>query len=180
MATHTLITAEQFDQLPPEEGRRYELLDGELIEMPSANPKHNWTLLKLGSDLMQFLEQTGWGVVLPDTEFAFGAQRRLRPDLAVVRAEKWAQMDLNKVPIAAVPDIVVEIVSPSESAYDLNRKVVIYLEAGVSEVMIIYPDGQHVYVHSGTGVRWLRGTDTLTSDLLPGWSLAVSRLFPVQ
>lgn len=69
MATHTPITAGQFDRLPLEEGRRYELFDGELIEMPSANPKHNWILLKLGSGLMQFLEQTGWGVVLPDTEF---------------------------------------------------------------------------------------------------------------
>src|SRR5712691_3904814 len=105
MAAQTLITAEQFDQMPVEEGRRYELLDGELIEMPSATPLHNWILLALGSKLTDFLEQTGWGVAIPDTEFALGGQRRLRPDLAVLRADKWAQLDLTKVPVLAVPGL---------------------------------------------------------------------------
>src|SRR5207237_6996773 len=111
MATQALITAEQFDQLP--EDSRYELLDGELIEMPSANLLHNAILVEFVSEIRDFLKQSGWGVAVVETEFAFGSQRRLRPDLAVLRAEQWVQADLERVPVTVLPDIAVEIVSPS-------------------------------------------------------------------
>jgi Uma2 family endonuclease len=47
MPVRTLMTAEQFDALPEEEGRKWELLDGELIEVSSATPEHNFILARL-------------------------------------------------------------------------------------------------------------------------------------
>ena len=176
MATQTLMTAEQFDQLPAEE-ERYELLDGELIEMPSATYRHNRISVILSTSLKNYLSASHSGEVVPDTEFAVGANTRLRPDLAVLGAEKWARADQDKVPVTVMPDIAVEIVSPSDSASKLESKVERYLAAGVVEVWIIYPVQQHVYVHNSSVVSKLASTGRLSSPLLTGWSIAVSDLF---
>ena len=50
MATQTLITAEEFDRLPEREGRRFEFLDGELVEMPTATARHNFIQMRLGAE----------------------------------------------------------------------------------------------------------------------------------
>jgi Uma2 family endonuclease len=178
MATRTLMSAEEFDRLPEEEGRRYELLDGELIEVASATPGHNIIQALLLTSLVNyFLLRTLRGMAFGETDFALGANRRLRPDIAVLLSDKWANIDRWSVPIPVAPDIAVEIVSPSESAYELNRKVRAYLDAGTAEVWVIYPVDQHMYVHTRTSARLLTLTERLDCSLLPGWSIAVSDLF---
>ena len=178
MATHTLLTAEQFDQLPEDEGRRYELLDGELIELASATPEHNLIEVRLGALLNDYFQSVRMkAVALPDTEFALGENRRLRPDISVLLPEKWESIDRNKAPVQTSPDIAAEIVSPSETATELDRKVRAYLEAGTAEVWVVYPDGQHLYLHTLEGARRLTAKDRLDCPLLPDWSIAVSDLF---
>ncbi len=169
MATHTLMTAAQFDQLPQEEGRKWELLDGELIPVSSATPQHSFILTKL--------VRSTTGVVLSDTEFAIGESRRLRPDLALLSAAQWAQVDKLKVPVTVMPDIAVEVVSPSESASGLDRKVDAYLQAGIAEVWIVYPETRHVLVYATGAIRRLADTEALQSERLPGWTFAVKELF---
>lgn len=177
MATQSLLTAEQFDKLPQEEGRRYELLDGELIELASATPEHNYVLGALSYSVKTWLRQTRWGVDLFDIEFAIGPTRRLHPDLAILQSAKWAQVDRRKIPVTVIPDIAVEIVSPSESARDLGRKVEAYLEAGVAEVWVIYPEDRRVSVETNQSARRLRSADLLDCALLPGWSISLRALF---
>jgi Uma2 family endonuclease len=116
------------------------------------------------------------GKVIPDTEFAFG-ESRLRPDLSILSQSKWDMVDLDKVPVRTIPDMTVEIVSPSEAADRLERKVAVYIEAGVAEVWVIHTRRQYMYVHTADSVRKLRNTDTLETPLLPGWSLPVAQLF---
>ncbi|MBV6431116.1 MAG: hypothetical protein IANPNBLG_01238 [Bryobacteraceae bacterium] len=176
MATTSLMTAEQFDKLPPEEGLRYELLHGEMVEMSSANPVHNLIQAILTAALAGFLLERRLGVVLPDTEFDFG-ESRLRPDLSYLPEERWARMDHFKVPVSEMPAIAVEIVSPSESAYAVDKKTGIYLQAGISEVWVIYPETKHLYVHTASEVRHLTSAAVMESPLLPGWSLPVGDLF---
>ncbi|MCC6342550.1 MAG: Uma2 family endonuclease [Bryobacterales bacterium] len=175
MATTSLMTPERFDKLPPEEGLRYELLHGEMVEMSSANPVHKDILTSLIIALGLTVRRQG-GAVLPDTEFAFG-ESRLRPDLAVLPAEVWKRMDHFKVPVSEMPAIAVEIVSPSESAYAVDKKTGIYLQAGISEVWVIYPETKHLYVHTASEVRHLTSAAVMESPLLPGWSLPVGDLF---
>jgi Uma2 family endonuclease len=176
MATHTLMSAAQFDQLPQDEGQKWELLDGELIPVSSATPRHSFIVMELGHSLRLFLRRSA-GVVLPDTEFAIEESRRLRPDLALLSAAQWAQVDQLKVPVTVMPDIAVEIVSPSESASGLERKVDAYLQAGIAEVWVVYPESRHVLVHSRASIRKLDESAVLDSERLPGWSLAVKELF---
>lgn len=171
------MTAEEFDKLPEEEGRRYELLDGELIEVPSATPSHNDVRDELLTILRNWLKERRSGKALSDTEFAIGISSRFKPDIAVLLGGKWAQVDRRKVPVVIIPDIVVEIISPSENAYTLHRKIASYLNAGVIEVWEVYHETQDMRIHTGGGVRPLRASDTLTSPLLPGWSQPLEPLF---
>jgi Uma2 family endonuclease len=178
MATHTLMTAEQFDQLPVEEGRKYELLDGELIEVASATAKHNIILSTLTIDVGGYLKERKLGICFCDTEFAMGVNQRLRPDLVIMLNATWKKVDEDRLPLVIMPEIAVEIVSPSEAAVELDRKMIAYLEAGVQEVWVIYPSSRHVIMKSATAIRDLGGNARLESPLLPGWSMQVSDLFP--
>jgi Uma2 family endonuclease len=178
MATRTLMSAEEFERLPEEDGRRYELLDGELIDAPSVTPEHNGVRSILLTSLMNYFLARGLrAMALAETDFALGGNRRLRPDIAVLLPEKWARVDQQKVPVMEPPDIAVEIVSPSESESVLERKVEAYLRAGTSEAWVIYPAVQHIHVHTLSGIRRLAPTDRLDCALLPDWSIAISDLF---
>jgi Uma2 family endonuclease len=88
MPVRTLMTAEQFDALPEEEGRKWELLDGELIEVPSATPRHNRILTRLLRLLDSFAEAHKLGAALPATDLAVRANTRLRPDFGFFRRKR--------------------------------------------------------------------------------------------
>src|SRR5438874_7849810 len=126
MTVRALMTAEQLDALPEEEGRKWELLDGELIEVLSATPKHNRILMRLSSPLDTFADARKLGVVLPETDLAVRVNTRLRPDFGFFSADTWRTVDLEKVPVVQIPDVAVEILSPSETATTINRKVEAY------------------------------------------------------
>jgi len=177
MATQTLVTPEQFEQLPQEEGREYELLDGEVIEMPSATGRHNGIVSRLS-----FLSGPVWfpqGLSIPDTEFAFGSASRLRPDLAILLNEKRSLVDLDRLPITVAPDIAIEVISPSESAWRVDARIRVYLKGGVREVWILYPETRSVYVYRGKEVLGLVPGDVLTTPMLPDWSVPVDQIFAI-
>ena len=171
------MTAEQFDQLPAEEGLKYELLDGELIEVSSPTPKHSLVLLTLARIMSEFLDQHGLGEIITETEFAFPGERRLRPDAAIFFKNKWQMVDLERVPVAVVPDIVVEIISPSESSEHVTRKAEIYIAVGISEVLTVYPDLRLIFVNTRQGSRRLDSNGRLTLHSLPHLDIPVSAVF---
>jgi Uma2 family endonuclease len=76
------------------------------------------------------------------------------------------------------PELAVEVVSPSETARDLNRKIDLLLAGGCLAVWVIYPDEQEVRVFLPDGAAYTRHIhEVLTTELLPGWELPVSALF---
>src|ERR1700691_4630395 len=163
MPVRTLMTAEQFDALPEEEGRKWELLDGELIEVPSATPEYNLILTQLLSLLHSFVIPRRLGVVLPETDLAVRANSRLRPDMGFFSAETWRTVDIKRVPVVQTPDIAVEIISPSETATTNHRKVDAYLKWGVQEVWLIEPGIRTLFVHSRAGIQQLSEGGFLTT-----------------
>jgi Uma2 family endonuclease len=177
MPVRTLMTAEQFDALPEEEGRKWELLDGELIEVSSATPKHNRILARLVTLLNAFAEARRLGAVLPETDLAVRANTRLRPDLGFFSAETWSTVDLDRVPVVQIPDMAIEIVSPSETSTAINRKIDAYLKWGVQEVWLIEPEIRTLFVHTLAGAQRLTEGAYLMSDLIPGWRIQVSEIF---
>src|SRR5262245_21491386 len=97
MATKTLFTVEQFAAL--QDDKRYELDEGELIEMSSVVPKHQMILLELIGQLLAHLKKTGLGVVLIDVDCKLGENTIRRPDGLFYSAARWAAVDAEKVPI---------------------------------------------------------------------------------
>lgn len=176
MATITApITPAEFDRMQLPAGREFELLNGELIEMPSASGSHNFLAAKLSRLLGTWLDEHELGVVIHDTEFAI-EESRLRPDLAVLSLAKWRRIGTTPLPLPEPPDIAVEIVSPSESASTLEEKVVAYVQAGVQEVWTLYPSTERLLIHRADGIRTLRRGDVIETPLIPGWLLPMAEL----
>ncbi len=113
------------------------------------------------------------------TEAGFEMQEESwrRPDVCFVRAEKFVGIDRKK-PLVGAPDLVVEVVSPSDSKRVLARKVEHFLQEGTQVAWVVYPDSQEVNVITKTANRWLGPDDTIDEpSLLPGFSEPVRSLF---
>jgi Uma2 family endonuclease len=176
MATVATMTGAQFDALPYEEGRRWELLSGDLVEVSSPTPEHQDIVVNLLSALKQFLRTRGAARTHQDIEFALSLRDRLRPDVCVLLDDR-AELHPQRTPIRGAPNIAAEVISPSERAGETRRKVLTYLASGVDEVWQIYPATREVLIYAADKRRELQQDGILTTDLLPGWSLPVVSLF---
>jgi Uma2 family endonuclease len=178
MAAITTLTGAQFDALPYEEGRQWELLDGELIPVPSPTPEHQILVQEIQFSLLIHLKShPEQGLSMADVEFALDENSRVRPDVFVLGPERAARLDRSRVPIPGAPDLAVEVISPSERSYDTQAKLQRYLQSGTQEVWHVYPLTKSVTVYrGGTGVLWPMDKP-LTTPLLPGFSLDLQRLF---
>ncbi len=78
------MSGSQFDALPYEEGRRWELLSGDLIAVSSPTPEHQLIISNLNASLRQYFRQHAIGAALPDVKFALSEEDRVRPGLAVL------------------------------------------------------------------------------------------------
>jgi Uma2 family endonuclease len=173
MATKTLLTIAEFNRIPQPEGVRYELDEGELLPMTFPNLRHNRIAKKVLLLLEEYVAAHPVGeVMLTDTGYVLGRDPdTLRgPDVSFVRSERASQLDPER-DIPGAPDLAVEIVSPNDSAQDLNKKVRQYLNAGCQVVWVVYPVTREVEVfEAGGGMRRLTEEDSLEApDLLPGF-----------
>jgi Uma2 family endonuclease len=133
--------------------------------------------MRLARLLDGFAEARRLGAVLPETDLAVRADSRLRPDLAFFSAETWATVDQDRVPVVQTPDVAIEIISPSETATTVNRKVEAFLKWGVEEVWLIEPEIRTLFVHTLAGAQRLSEGAILTSEFIPGWRIQIADLF---
>lgn len=169
------------DYLNAPEDKRYELLDGELIMVPSPNWPHQRTELKLGSRVIRFVERHDLGevatapmdVVLSDTDV-------VQPDVLFISRERTSIIGHNA--ILGAPDLVVEILSPSTTRRDLTFKRRLYAKHGVKEYWQVNIEERRITVLSlgdnDYEVAAVYGSgETLTSPVLPGFALVVDEIF---
>ena len=179
VATKVLLTAAEFDNYPFEEDKRYELDEGELIEMTRPAYKHNRALLKLLYSLESYLRSNPVGeVLLSENLYALSSSTRRAPDAAVILGDRSKELAGAKV-IPIIPEICAEVLSPSETPRTIHRKLKQYFEAGVKEVWLIDPDAAEVEIWTGPTLpeRALTNGDILVSTLLPGFGLPLADLF---
>ena len=176
MSTKTLMTVADFAQMNTAETENYELVEGELVPLPSPTPRHNEIRDLLGYFLVSYFRSNPLGKAFAENDCQLSADTVRRPDIAVFLADRLPQMDMNKSPTPLAPDIAVEILSPSESAIDVRRKTRDYLRAGTKEVWLLDDANAEVLLHTKTGIIVLQGTEELDSALLPGFSVAVAEL----
>ncbi len=175
MATKTLLTVEEFLRLPEPMDARYELVEGELITVSPTMPEHNDVRDTLLVAFRNFLAGRELGRVWSEQAFhLFGDTARI-PDISFVRAGRV--VDPHQLPEGA-PDLVVEVISPTNTPREIERRISDYFAAGCKRVWLVYPEHREVYIHGLTGVSRRRGDDLLEdTELLPGFSVKVSSLF---
>jgi Uma2 family endonuclease len=167
-----LLTFEQFEQLPEQEGITYELDEGELLMEPSPALRHNLIRQRIAMHLMQFVESHGLGVVVEEMDFRLGQDTVRNPDVAFITAEHLKKIDLDRSPVDGAPALAIEVISPSNLAQDTAKKVQQYLSAGSQAVWLVYPALLLLEIHeirkgSQRGeVRRLKGMDTLEESAI--------------
>jgi Uma2 family endonuclease len=178
MATTTRLTFEEFQNLPEQEGVRYELDEGELLMEPSPALRHNFVRQRIALRLMTFLESHQLGAVAEEMDFRLAPNTVRKPDVAFITSERLKNIDLDRSPIDGAPSLAVEVISPSNTAQDIAKKTEQYLRAGSHAVWIVHPQLRFVEVHSKEGIRQFREPELLKEEsLIPGFSLSLTYVF---
>jgi Uma2 family endonuclease len=177
MASKTLLTIEEFLSLDLPEDRKYELDEGEIVELTLPSHSHNQIAYRITDLLKTWNRKTKAGRVYPaDSPYALGEGTLRAPDVTFVRNERLENFNEER-PFAGAPDLAVEVVSPSDRRSQLMKKVNQYLTAGAQEVWLVYPNTQTVMAITERDERTFRVTDTMESPGLPGFSACVSEFF---
>jgi Uma2 family endonuclease len=176
-----LYTADDLFHMPTD-GKHYELIRGELIEMAPTNGSHGVLTFEFAALLRNHIrahkQGQGFGA---ETGFKLSENPDtiLAPDVAYISAEH--AKPLTDKFVDGAPDLAIEVVSPGNSANEINEKTALYFHAGTRQVWIVYPNTRTIYVYtSATKVTILSGADILDgSDVLPGFRLPLTDLFGV-
>jgi len=182
MATEVIpkLTYEEFRQLP-DDGKRYELIHGEVHLTPSPATKHQFALQNLSRSLDPFVFKHRLGeIFVAPLDVRLSPDTAVQPDLIFISNSRARIIKENY--IDGAPDLVVEILSPSTAAHDRATKLALYAEAGVPEVWLLDPVAKTVEVLKLQGNKYfvdsaLAGEQKVTSSEFPGWELPLSELF---
>lgn len=173
-------TAEELLLLPSE--MHGEIVQGVFVPMTAPGMQHGVVTMRLGSYLHIFVDDRGLGIVTT-AETAFRLVRNpdtVRcPDCAFVRAER-VPAPIPRGAFEGAPDLAVEVLTPSNTRTEIDRKLAEYLRYGARQVWIVDPEARTVTTHTAGGLPcFLEGDDVLDGgDLLPGFSVRVPKLFP--
>jgi Uma2 family endonuclease len=178
MATKTLLTIEQFDQLPLREGILYELNEGEVVTMTEPRPRHNWVRDNIARLMGNFVEEKKLGRVFLETGYQLTPETVRIPDVSFVPADRMGEIDLDNR-IQGAPALAIEVVSPNDLAQELTQKVKQYLAAGTRSVWVVYPKIREAHVFRADGGSFVRHEHEALDDhdLLPGFSLDLRLVF---
>jgi Uma2 family endonuclease len=171
-------------ELFPDDGKRYEIIDGELYVSAAPHAYHQLTCGLIASSLMEWDRLVKVGRTLPAPGIVFSSDNNVIPDLIWVRRDRLAAALDRAGHLRAAPDLVVEVLSPGSENEQRDRelKLKLYSRRGVLEYWIVDWRLRQVdlYRRSDLELRFiatLRQTDTLTSPLLPGFTLNLPELF---
>jgi Uma2 family endonuclease len=164
----------------------YELVDGQRVEIPAMSKRAGriatWLAMKL--NLFAQPNQLGEAIVeiLVQLPLAQDPGRNRRPDISVFcysHSKKESLEGPDENACGVIPDLAIEVTSPTDRAQNQRKKVLEYFQAGVRCVWVVYPELQIVDVYeSPTSVRVFGPDDTLVGDpVLPGFQLRLADLF---
>jgi Uma2 family endonuclease len=184
MTTATsLMTAEAFAQLP-DDGRLLELVNGELIEMPSPRPGHGYVCGEIYFAIRSFLATHPSGQAFTNDTGVIttrGPDSVRGPDVCYFSYARLPKAALSFTAYAdSVPEVVFEVRSPTERWARVLSKVAEYLDAGVLAVCLVDPAVGSVAVYRPNEFQQvLSNSDVLRlPELHPDFAVPVSRFFP--
>ncbi len=179
-ATSGLVTADEFLLLKQQAGA--ELVDGRIVEVRIGSMS-SWLGGFLFAKVFAFVAQHQLGWVFPqETGLAIWPDqpRRVRkPDLTFVPKGKLRRGQPDEGWLTAVPDLVVEVVSPKDVVGELELKLDEYREAGIPLIWVIYPETRRAHVLGATRPRTELGPDGILDgeNVLPGFTCSLAEIF---
>ena len=168
----------------PEDGKRHELIDGEHVVTPTPNRTHQAVSGNLFGLIWSHLQQHPTGrifcapfdVILSDFDV-------VEPDLLYISRQRLTEIETSPW-VRGAPNLVVEIGSPSTRKRDATVKRRLYERFGVEEYWVVDPELDTIYVYRRRHERYertaeltLEAGDVLTTPLLPGFDLPLSKIF---
>lgn len=165
-----------------EDIERYEVVDGVRVEREPMGAFETVLASWLCHLINSFAVGKKLGLAVNEVLFVLNAVRNLhrRPDVAFVSYGRWPTAVVAREPAwNVVPDLAVEIVSPTNLAEEIDRKITDYFRSGVRLVWVFYPDSGRVYVYqSPTHVCIMERADTLDGgEVLPDFRLPIATLY---
>ena len=180
-AAAMLMTAEEFLVYPVPDAKA-ELVRGELRVTPPPGGPHGRVATNLVVLLSVYVKRLGLGSVFADGVGYELVQlpRTVRvPDVSFVRGHRLPADGIGPGLLKLAPDLVVEVLSPGETASELEEKLADYRACGTPLIWVVDPVRRTVMVvASDAPVRWLHEHDTLDgAEVIPGFACGVSAIF---
>ena len=182
---YTVDDVWRLSQLPENEHKHFYLIDGELFwDMPPGYT-HGRLEILIGHLLLVYAEEHDLGEVTGQAGYypADDRQTLLGPDVAFIRKDAAPEDDHAKF-VSRMPDLAVEIQSPSNTLAELRRKAAVYLANGTELVWLVLPERAGVEVWrvgadgEPVGDFVARDGEISGGQVLPGFTLNLQRLFP--
>jgi Uma2 family endonuclease len=173
-------TDEAFMALPKDEGP-YEFVNGEVIHIGNSGMEHGNIGMFLGGAIEIYVRSKKLGATCDSsTAFTMKSGNKRSPDVSFVSRERLQGLKrLPKGYFQGAPDLVVEVISPSNTFEEIHNKLVEYFESGCRLAWVVHPDEQWVLVYDRPQPdRLLKGSDPLEGEsVIPGFTLPVAELF---
>jgi len=180
------FTYEDYKSLPESETKRYELLGGELVIVPSPSTSHQRISRRLEFILQAFVEERGLGEVYDaplDVVLGEGEEREVvQPDILYISEGRSGIIAEEE--IRGAPDLIIEIISPATAERDRTYKKTLYARHGVKEYWIVDPEAKmvEVYTLGERGFELIKAykaeaEEVLSSPLLEGLEVVLKEVF---
>jgi len=175
-----LITAEEYGNMPEEDGFRTELVRGRVIRLMFPKPRHAIVAMRISSALFEFVQDRRLGLVLAETGYHLehDPDTVRGPDASFVSQDRVPGSDLDAFWPGA-PDLAVEVLSPSNRRSRIASKVAMYFGRGGRLVWVISPKKRTLTIHKPgvAPVVLTVGQEVTGEDVIPGFRYPIARLF---
>lgn len=165
----------------PDDAKRYEIIEGEVSMTPAPSPRHQEIQLRLSSALFFHVNKHSLGTVLTSPiDLVLSMVDVVQPDVLFVARER--SHIIAKKNLVGIPNLIVEILSPSSTTRDQKEKLNLYQRYGLPEYWIVNPDSQIIEVYLAAAnrlekVETLKTGEELHARQIPGLVLELTEIF---
>ena len=176
------FTYEDYLQLP-DDGKRYEIIEGELVMSPAPKLSHQALLRNLVKYLLSFIEENKSGTLFfAPCDVVFSDLSIVQPDILFISNENRSIMKESN--IQGTPDLIIEVTSPSTEDRDLGYKKRLYAKYGVREYWIVDPNREKIEVWNWESNRYVLSgfyekSESAKSLLLSGFEVELEKVFRI-
>jgi Uma2 family endonuclease len=168
----------------PDDGKRYELINGELVMTPAPNTIHQTVTNNLEDSLRSFLRKNKTGKMFhAPYDVVLSKKNVVQPDILYISNERSGIINENNV--VGTPDLIIEILSPGTAYYDLLEKKEIYEQFGVEEYWIVDPKKLRIDVYQNIEQRFelnqrVESEGIAKSVVIKGFEVKIENIFSLE